>query len=193
MYVYLVFFFILYFFCFLLALFFFFFLMIRRPPRSTLFPYTTLFRLLDQRSRQSPPRVTDQTPVIRPPVTASTSIPLFRIRRPVSSIRRTVQRAASRPVGTPSTSSSATIGGPSDSYRTRWAAMKPTRSPGPWKASVSAEWIRKPGESSCPARARSPFHSAVHRCHRSTPSRSASFVIVSIPMTPDSAGALRHR
>src|SRR2546425_11051496 len=33
--------------CSLLALilfFFFFFLMIRRPPRSTLFPYTTLFR-----------------------------------------------------------------------------------------------------------------------------------------------------
>src|SRR5215510_16118776 len=29
---------------------FFFFLMIRRPPRSTLFPYTTLFR-----SRSSPP------------------------------------------------------------------------------------------------------------------------------------------
>src|SRR6266496_5987675 len=28
----------------LLHLFFFFFLMIRRPPRSTLFPYTTLFR-----------------------------------------------------------------------------------------------------------------------------------------------------
>src|SRR2546422_2593036 len=26
---------------------FFFFLMIRRPPRSTLFPYTTLFRSLD--------------------------------------------------------------------------------------------------------------------------------------------------
>src|SRR2546429_5489031 len=26
------------------ALWFFFFLMIRRPPRSTLFPYTTLFR-----------------------------------------------------------------------------------------------------------------------------------------------------
>src|SRR2546429_7987000 len=31
--------------------FFFFFLMIRRPPRSTLFPYTTLFRsLFPQRS-----------------------------------------------------------------------------------------------------------------------------------------------
>src|SRR6266487_6340737 len=27
-----------------LSFFFFFFLMIRRPPRSTLFPYTTLFR-----------------------------------------------------------------------------------------------------------------------------------------------------
>src|SRR5258705_7193300 len=30
--------------------FFFFFLMIRRPPRSTLFPYTTLFRSLGQRA-----------------------------------------------------------------------------------------------------------------------------------------------
>src|SRR2546430_12662353 len=29
-----------------ISLFFFFFLMIRRPPRSTLFPYTTLFRSL---------------------------------------------------------------------------------------------------------------------------------------------------
>src|SRR5690349_23707430 len=29
-------------------LFFFFFLMIRRPPRSTLFPYTTLFRSLER-------------------------------------------------------------------------------------------------------------------------------------------------
>src|SRR2546430_17667348 len=34
--------FILYFVC--CFFFFFFFLMIRRPPRSTLFPYTTLFR-----------------------------------------------------------------------------------------------------------------------------------------------------
>src|SRR6266550_5701375 len=32
-------------------LFFFFFLMIRRPPRSTLFPYTTLFRSLASRVR----------------------------------------------------------------------------------------------------------------------------------------------
>src|SRR5262245_62453175 len=34
----------LYFFLLPLFFFFFFFLMIRRPPRSTLFPYTTLFR-----------------------------------------------------------------------------------------------------------------------------------------------------
>src|SRR5438034_3582932 len=34
------------------SIFFFFFLMIRRPPRSTLFPYTTLFR-----SGNSPERV----------------------------------------------------------------------------------------------------------------------------------------
>jgi len=33
-----------FFFLFLFEIFFFFFLMIRRPPRSTLFPYTTLFR-----------------------------------------------------------------------------------------------------------------------------------------------------
>src|SRR5436189_3612564 len=31
----------------ILFLFSFFFLMLRRPPRSTLFPYTTLFRSLD--------------------------------------------------------------------------------------------------------------------------------------------------
>src|SRR5256885_11978931 len=31
--------------------FFFFFLMIRRPPRSTLFPYTTLFRSLETAER----------------------------------------------------------------------------------------------------------------------------------------------
>src|SRR2546429_9353582 len=29
------------------GIFFFFFLMIRRPPRSTLFPYTTLFRSIE--------------------------------------------------------------------------------------------------------------------------------------------------
>src|SRR5256885_16484525 len=33
--------------------FFFFFLMIRRPPRSTLFPYTTLFRSVPPVARRS--------------------------------------------------------------------------------------------------------------------------------------------
>src|SRR3712207_9084977 len=38
---------------------FFFFLMIRRPPRSTLFPYTTLFRSLERvlRARANPRRM----------------------------------------------------------------------------------------------------------------------------------------
>src|SRR6266496_3272511 len=38
----------------LIVFFFFFFLMIRRPPRSTLFPYTTLFR--PRASARSPDR-----------------------------------------------------------------------------------------------------------------------------------------
>src|SRR6266513_5957809 len=37
-----------------LFLLFFFFLMIRRPPRSTLFPYTTLFRSARTRPRGNP-------------------------------------------------------------------------------------------------------------------------------------------
>src|SRR5256885_5230072 len=42
------------------VLFFFFFLMIRRPPRSTLFPYTTLFRSVcsSTRTRCAPPPCT---------------------------------------------------------------------------------------------------------------------------------------
>src|SRR5438874_6375242 len=38
------------------SFFFFFFLMIRRPPRSTLFPYTTLFRSRHGPGRQRPRR-----------------------------------------------------------------------------------------------------------------------------------------
>src|SRR2546426_3929103 len=38
---------------------FFFFLMIRRPPRSTLFPYTTLFRSHDHVRRADPPELLD--------------------------------------------------------------------------------------------------------------------------------------
>src|SRR5579863_10759643 len=43
-YFYLLFLFYFFFSLFFISFFFFFFLMIRRPPRSTLFPYTTLFR-----------------------------------------------------------------------------------------------------------------------------------------------------
>src|SRR3989449_10504509 len=38
---------------FLFYVFFFFFLMIRRPPRSTLFPYTTLFRSITLKDYQA--------------------------------------------------------------------------------------------------------------------------------------------
>src|SRR5437016_7838941 len=43
---------------------FFFFLMIRRPPRSTLFPYTTLFRSPSCASRADPGRA---PPIHAPP------------------------------------------------------------------------------------------------------------------------------
>src|SRR6266705_5672072 len=57
--------FFLFFFCILrfsCFFFFFFFLMIRRPPRSTLFPYTTLFR-----SRAGSPRTTPGSFRCQPP------------------------------------------------------------------------------------------------------------------------------
>src|SRR5690242_21126575 len=55
--------------------FFFFFLMIRRPPRSTLFPYTTLFRSVRRgcgarRDKTMAPRV---LPCHGPPAESSTS------------------------------------------------------------------------------------------------------------------------
>src|ERR671922_94482 len=45
------------------SLFFFFFLMIRRPPRSTLFPYTTLFRsdFVHCAAASAPPRTPRET------------------------------------------------------------------------------------------------------------------------------------
>src|SRR3712207_8368872 len=56
------------------VLLFFFFLMIRRPPRSTLFPYTTLFRSLafplmpdpGVSRRPAPPRAASRCPRTRP-------------------------------------------------------------------------------------------------------------------------------
>src|SRR2546430_12875908 len=48
-------------------LFFFFFLMIRRPPRSTLFPYTTLFRS----PPPVPPSVNDGRMIAGSPISSS--------------------------------------------------------------------------------------------------------------------------
>src|SRR2546427_11945254 len=53
----------------LLLFFFFFFLMIRRPPRSTLFPYTTLFR--------SPP-ATRAALVFTPPISQPRTVVIAR-------------------------------------------------------------------------------------------------------------------
>src|SRR2546430_7035092 len=44
---------------------FFFFLMIRRPPRSTLFPYTTLFRSHGAAGKRSGNRRADQARALR--------------------------------------------------------------------------------------------------------------------------------
>src|SRR5258708_18358427 len=51
----------------------FFFLMIRRPPRSTLFPYTTLFRSCCCRARSPPTRAPRPTPPAAAPVPVRTS------------------------------------------------------------------------------------------------------------------------
>src|SRR5689334_25404053 len=48
--IYIIYVFFLYVFFYFFFFFFFFFLMIRRPPRSTLFPYTTLFRFITVQS-----------------------------------------------------------------------------------------------------------------------------------------------
>src|SRR5688500_19268847 len=44
----------------------FFFLMLRRPPRSTLFPYTTLFRSERGEARRGPVGGRPEPPVARP-------------------------------------------------------------------------------------------------------------------------------
>src|SRR2546430_12481561 len=66
----------------------FFFLMIRRPPRSTLFPYTTLFRSRNARSPHAGHAA--QTPVL---VERSLTAP------PAEARRRAPPRARPRPPG----------------------------------------------------------------------------------------------
>src|SRR5258705_6879185 len=62
------------------SLLFFFFLMIRRPPRSTLFPYTTLFRSFRSshsvRSSPGPPNARDWWATLEPVIRRTGSAPL---------------------------------------------------------------------------------------------------------------------
>src|SRR5438309_8366513 len=52
-----------------LVFFFFFFLMIRRPPRSTLFPYTTLFRSRSEYEAYHRRRAAARPMPLPPPIT----------------------------------------------------------------------------------------------------------------------------
>src|SRR2546429_696695 len=89
---------------------FFFFLMIRRPPRSTLFPYTTLFRSASppQQSRESAPYL-PSAPRLRWPLEVAPgfhtqSSPVLRASPNRLRRSRNKRPAASRtlpPVGTP--------------------------------------------------------------------------------------------
>src|SRR2546422_5622398 len=62
--------------------FFFFFLMIRRPPRSTLFPYTTLFRSqIARRADVHDPGLLGIAPVAAPPGPGSADRAALQTRR----------------------------------------------------------------------------------------------------------------
>src|SRR5574337_2023126 len=77
---------------------FFFFLMIRRPPRSTLFPYTTLFRSIAPVSPAPPaPRGRPDGPR-RTPVGAKPSAPGFATEQRLLALRAPAS-AAELPVG----------------------------------------------------------------------------------------------
>src|SRR3712207_7393140 len=60
---------------------FFFFLMIRRPPRSTLFPYTTLFRSLYRYLHYAYPETLSGNGAAQPPLYPTTSLPIYAIVR----------------------------------------------------------------------------------------------------------------
>src|SRR5438309_8052276 len=68
-----------------MLLYFFFFLMIRRPPRSTLFPYTTLFRSLARYRGVDvyipPEEETDSLPIPLPSPVVPPALDSLRIER----------------------------------------------------------------------------------------------------------------
>src|SRR2546427_11125750 len=70
--------------------FFFFFLMIRRPPRSTLFPYTTLFRSLLRRA------LSDSTELTRRGQDSLRRMQSWSTRENISGGLEAVERALSR-------------------------------------------------------------------------------------------------
>src|SRR6267143_4837448 len=71
-----------------LLLFFFFFLMIRRPPRSTLFPYTTLFR--SRAGSGSAQRARRPWPSPSPRAGSDASLPSALMSRPLAVVRRAI-------------------------------------------------------------------------------------------------------
>src|SRR3712207_7085445 len=74
-------------------LYFFFFLMIRRPPRSTLFPYTTLFRSSAARPRV---RVTSHpgASAATVPVARATAIVTLSTRTSIGTLKRSEEHTS---------------------------------------------------------------------------------------------------
>src|SRR5256886_8775188 len=66
---------------------FFFFLMIRRPPRSTLFPYTTLFRSVLEDARRRGCRLVDVPSLGREVALASDVAAVYRLLRLIGADR----------------------------------------------------------------------------------------------------------
>src|SRR5215210_9098127 len=106
--------------------------MIRRPPRSTLFPYTTLFRtavrherLAVRRSARSPASETNATRVQRPLTATSETVPvdcrpreLTETRR-IEPLRRSRTNASGRPLVSPGTRFDA-----AETNATQWGATR---------------------------------------------------------------------
>src|SRR3712207_9546473 len=61
-----------------ISVYYFFFLMIRRPPRSTLFPYTTLFRSMNGMNLSGKPGIVQ--PMQMPPTFGQPPTPLIQPR-----------------------------------------------------------------------------------------------------------------
>src|SRR5436309_12638171 len=70
--------------------------MIRRPPRSTLFPYTTLFRSEQQRDQQGDACQRQQQPGLSKPVShAILTHSLLRLRKTISAlVRRSAEQSS---------------------------------------------------------------------------------------------------